>query len=330
MMNRQIVNYLAAVAIAISAALSSCDKEKNCESEQGILEITVNNYPRVDGSTSTEPLNILIACKLLGWDYEWRQFGEGTGFWGIRPIADNIPENFFYERVQSSQTHYSIKNLIDNNTDIIISARKMSADEKSYAKSLGVSLIETPIAWDALVFLLNKNNTVNSLTIKQIQDIYLGEITNWKLLGGADEEIRPFIRIANSGSQEMMKEIVMDKTDIPDWEAGYDEEGAIILSMGDVYAEVSHFQNGICFTPHYYKEFIFRDARGAENVKGLAINGIYSNTQSIKNKTYPLIANVYVSIRSDLCHNSTAYKMYEWLQTDAGKMVIAESGYVPN
>jgi phosphate transport system substrate-binding protein len=39
---------------------------------------------------------------------------------------------------------------------------------------------------------------------------------------------------------------------------------------------------------------------------------------------------VYVSIRSDLDRNTMAYKMYEWLQTQAGKEVIAESGYVPN
>lgn len=95
----------------------------------------------------------------------------------------------------------------------------MSADEKLYAESVGVSLIETPIALDALVFLLNKQNVVKSLTVKQVQDIYLGNITNWNELGGANEAIKPFIRNANSGSQEMMKEIVMDNTGMPDWEA---------------------------------------------------------------------------------------------------------------
>ncbi|HCC52103.1 MAG TPA: hypothetical protein DEQ30_08630 [Porphyromonadaceae bacterium] len=68
---------------------------------------------------------------------------------------------------------------------------------------------------------------------------------------------------------------------------------------------------------------------GANDVNTLAINGIMPDRNSIKNKTYPFVANVYVSIRSDLDPNSMAYKLYEWLQTKSGKDIINESGYVP-
>jgi len=54
------------------------------------------------------------------------------------------------------------------------------------------------------------------------------------------------------------------------------------------------------------------------------------NRKTIKNKTYPFVANVYVSIRSDTDPNSMTYKLYEWLQSKSGKKVIEESGYVPN
>jgi len=316
-------------ALVLSAMIfyTSCDKE---EFEfVGIDDISFDNYPRVDGSTSTEPLNTLIACKLLGWSYEWRPFMAGNGIWELIPIGEEIPGNFFGERIKSSQTHNSIINLIDNRTDIIISARKMSADEKHYAENLGVSLIETPIALDALDFLLNKQNPINSLTVKQIQDIYTGNITNWNELGGADEVIKPFIRNANSGSQEMMKEIVMDNAGMLDWEIAYTDE--IISTMTMVYQELSMYQNGICFTPHYYKEYIIRNTTaGADNVKSISINGIYPDANSIKNKTYPFVANVYVCIRSDTDPNSMTYKLYEWLQSSSGKDVIKESGYVPN
>jgi phosphate transport system substrate-binding protein len=255
---------------------------------------------------------------------------EGSGIWQLLPTGDNIPTNFFGERIKTSQTHNAIINLIDNKTDIIISARKMSEDEKSYAKSVGISLIETAIALDALVFIANKQNSINSLTVKQVQDIYLGNITNWSEVNGADEVIKPFIRNANSGSQEMMKEIVMDNAGMPDWEIGYTDD-EIISTMAMVYTELAMYQNGICFSPHYYKEYIIRNTTvGADFVKSIAINEIYSNANTIKNKTYPFIADVYVSIRSDLDPNTMAYKMYEWLQTEAGKEIIKESGYVPN
>ncbi|MDR2919442.1 MAG: hypothetical protein LBV72_08785 [Tannerella sp.] len=81
----------------------------------------------------------------------------------------------------------------------------------------------------------------------------------------------------------------------------------------------NHLCNGICFSPHYYKEYIIRDAVGADNVKSIAIDGIYPDTKSIKNKTYPFVANVYVSIRSNTDSHSMTYKLYEWLQTEAGQ-----------
>jgi len=315
-----------AICLTVTTFFLSCDKEDDMLF--AIDGLTIDNYPRVDGSSSTEPLNTLIACKLLGWRYEWRSLMEGNGIWRLEPNREDVPNNFFGERIKSSQTHNSIINLIDNQTDIIISARKMSADERFYAESVNVSLIETPIALDALVFLLNKQNNVKSLTVKQIQDIYLGNITNWNELGGTNEAIKPFIRNANSGSQEMMKEIVMDNTGMPDWEVGHNDE--IISTMATVYTELSMYQNGICFSPHYYKEYIIREAVGAGNVKSIEINKIYPDAKSIKNKSYPFVANVYVSIRSDIDPNSMTYKLYQWLQMEAGKRVIRESGYVPN
>lgn len=310
--------------------LFGCDKE---EVEDNIVfkieGLTVDNYPRVDGSSSTAPLNTLIACELFGWGYEWQPFWAGNGIWQLIPNREEVPDNFFGERIKSSQTHNSIINLIDNQTDIILSARRMSADEKAYAESRGVSLIETPIALDALDFLVNKENEVRSLTVKQVQDIYSGKITNWKEVGGANETIKPFIRNANSGSQEMMKEIVMKDVVMSDWEIGYTDD-EIIPTMSSVYLEVSGNTNGICFSPHYYKEYIIRNAVGATSVKSLAIEGISPDTKSIQKKTYPFIANMYVAIRSDADPQSMTYKLYEWLQTEAGKRVISESGYVPN
>ncbi|MDR1543147.1 MAG: substrate-binding domain-containing protein [Prevotellaceae bacterium] len=300
--------------------LIACKKQQ--QEIVDISDITVENYPRVDGSTSTDPLNLIIAAKLLGVEYE---FHKGIGV--------VIPDVYYYssvlwDKIKCSQTHNAIINLIDNQADIITVARKMSPDEKNYAQEKGVSIIETPIALDALDFIVNVQNNVNSLTVGQIQDIYLENITNWNEVGGADEPIIPFIRNANSGSQEMMNEFVMNNVAMPDWEVSYADE-LTVYTMLQVYSELRQNSNGICFTPHYYKEYLVVEDYN-EIIKTLAINGVTSNKNSIKNKTYPIVAPVYVMIRSDLDKNSMAYKLYKWLQTTAGKAVIEESGYVAN
>lgn len=51
-----------------------------------------------------------------------------------------------------------------------------------------------PVAWDALAIIVNKKNPVNSLSTKQIKDIYTGKITNWKQVGGENAAIKLYAR----------------------------------------------------------------------------------------------------------------------------------------
>ena len=315
------------IAILLVCTIFSASFLFSQQEFQGINGINTENYPRVDGSTSTNPLNRIIAAKLLDLEYEWT---SGTGGRDVIFVGEGQMSWDFRMKFKCSQTHNAIINLIDNQADLIIVARKMSADEREYANNASVSLTETSIALDALDFILNAQNSVNSLSVEQIQNIYLGNITNWSEVGGVNDEIIPFIRNANSGSQEMMNEIVMNNTGMPDWTVSLsDAEEHTLWSMSVVYEELILHPNGICFTPHYYREYMMSNIFTADKIKTLAINGIVADRNSIKNYIYPFVANVYVSIRSDLDQNTMAYKLYEWLQTKSGKDVINESGYVP-
>ena len=306
--------------------LSSCDDDKDNDlpdvnEELGfeIEDLTMENYPVVDCSTSAAPLSNIIASKLLGYSYKWEKHMTGT--WGI---STDLPFEFILQKLRTSQTHYSFINLIDNNVDITISARKMSDDEKEYAKNAGVTLIETPIALDAFIFITNKDNTVKSLTIPQIQDIYTAKIRNWKEVGESDNIINPYARNVNSGSQELMESMVMKDVEIPEWPVDH-EPGPGLISMGEVFSVLRSDVYGLGYTVYYYKEHIMRD----DFIKSISINGVYPDNNSIRTKKYPLYAEVYAVIRSDIDKSSMAYKLYELLQTDASRDVIEESGYVP-
>ena len=278
--------------------------------------LTIQNYPKVDGSTSAAPLNMIIACRLLGLEYKWVQ-NPYFHDWSVQPQRSELSDI-----IKSSQTHHSIINLIDNNTDLVLSARIMSQDEENYAAAAGVSLVQTPIALDAFIFIINPRNfEVSSLTIQQIQQIYTGRITNWRTLGGNDAVINPYIRNANSGSQELMESLVMK--DIPIIELPESQD--ILFTMSGAVDAVSNDEDGICYTLYYYKYQILRGSY----TKTIAINGIHPDIDTISNNTYPLVSPVYALIRTDLDKSSMAYKVYEWLQTEEGKQVISESGYVP-
>ena len=97
--------------------------------------------------------------------------------------------------------------------------------------------------------------------------------------------------------------------------------------MTQVVDEVVRNEDAICYTFNNYKDKI---VRVPDNVMPkIAINGIFPDENTVKNKMYPFISEVHVAIRSNLDPNSMAYKLYEWLQTENVKPILTECGFIP-
>lgn len=319
------MNRIGIITVLVLSAIiicTSCNREE--ENLIGIKNISFDNYPKVDGSTSARVLNTMVACKLLGLRYEWMAPAV-VSEWTLHAINEDLPQQyktFFPDRVKSSQTHGAFINLIDGNADIILTHRTISPDEKAHADSVGITLIETSIASDAFVFVVNKSNPVKALTVNQIRKIYTCEITNWLQVGGNNASIKVFTRPRNSGSEEIFRKLVMnglEPTDFPESSFG---------GMSQVFGEILINENSICYTFNNYKNL---QARIPDSeVPKLAINGIFPDEQTVKNGTFPFISKVHVAIRSNLDHNTMAYKLYEWLQSEDAKSTITECGFLLN
>jgi len=85
--------------------------------------LTFNNFPKLDGSTTSDRLLRTIILRLLGIDYRW----EG---WVVPNLDEKDREKLWFSLFSSSQTHQSFVNLINNEKELIITARKMSSYKK--------------------------------------------------------------------------------------------------------------------------------------------------------------------------------------------------------
>mgnify|MGYP007094726108 CR=1 FL=1 len=58
----------------------SCSAEET-PSAPPISDITIDNFPIIDGSDSTDPLRTILMCKILGFNYKWerRPFTQEPG-----------------------------------------------------------------------------------------------------------------------------------------------------------------------------------------------------------------------------------------------------------
>src|ERR1035437_8257840 len=179
----------------------------------------VANYPKVDGSTTTGPLARLLACDLLSVPCVWSA-----------PASANIERTYVPDPnaaigsqiastitgIKFSTTHNAYVNLIDGKTDVLLEARLPSPDALAEAKAKGVELETRAFALDAFVFLVNANSPTENLPLATLRDIYAGKITTWSGagidLGDPAAHINAYQREPNSGSQELMKSMVMDTT----------------------------------------------------------------------------------------------------------------------
>ena len=294
----------------------------------GSSDITIKNFPVLDGSDSTKPLRLILTSKLLGFDYEWQKSafggqGPDAHAYEVMPkYTGNSDEirDLRVNRLKNSNTHGAFVNLIDNKVELIITARSISRDEKVYAEEKGVTLIEKPIARDALAFMTNIINPVENLSIEQIQGIYTGDIVNWSEVGGWDCEMHPYIRNRNSGSQEKFETMVMAGLTIMDLPEM--REGSAMMAP---YFQLEADTAGIAYTPYYYFAYI----AGSVKTKVIGVNGVPMTKENIKNDTYPYTSNVYTAVRSDIDKTSLAYRIFDFLTTEEGQAIVDESGYVP-
>ena len=303
---------------------------RGIDSPEGDLKgITLEDWPLTDCSTSTRPVRDLVAYKLLGVPYKWEvDWMSGTTYI-IQPDFSGTKTPFSYNDYDAknhfSGTHEAYMNLLEGKTDVIIASRDISRDEKASSEALGVELETAPLAIDALVFIVNPKNPVKNLTSDQVRKIYTGEIRNWKEVGGVDHAITPYIRNANSGSQEKMETLVMKgltMIDRTDENFMYEIIGSQMISP---YAQLEIDEYGIGYTPFFYCTAMVRDLM---RVDMLSIDGVAPTKESLRSNKYPFVSSIYAAVRKTEDHESMAYKLYQFLFTKKGADIVDESGYI--
>ncbi len=324
--------------------------------EAAKLGLSLVDYPKVDGSTSTQPLSIIMACRLLGSPYEWSYPEPSGNLWANNWQPEELrhamfgayraPDTEFYlstlrvyaksekgrdERTAmlvngylaaNASTHQGYVNLIEGKSDLNLTAREPSESELKLAKEKGVAIELEPIARDAFVMIVNHQNPVKSLTSRQVRDIYEGRTTDWGDLGGAKGPIAAYRRERDSGSRELFDRLVMRDETKPE-----DDRVRMLYSfgMGGPYSQLTRDPAGLGYSVYYYEHFMAASPR----TRVLAIDGVEPTAENIASGKYPWTTKVYVAYRADAKPDGPTMKLVRWLLSPEGQGVVRESGYVP-
>jgi len=287
-----------------------------------------SDLPRIDGATAMYPLYSSFVRAV----YPEVGIAEAKGSyasmqaildWPYLPNSNIISERdvSFKSIVQCNTTSYAYRRLINGETDIIFCYEPSQA-EISAAAERGVSFNLTPIAKDAFVFIVNKNNVLNNITQSQIRDIYSGRVTNWRAISGVDEPVIAYQRPENSGSQTILQSIMREDSLIRPI-----LDGVYISGMGGMILRITsnfyNYNSAIGYTFLFY----LTQTAGSAGVKVLAVDGIAPTRQTIQNDTYPFVQTVYAVTTGNESANTRRF--IEWILSAQGQELVVKTGYTP-
>lgn len=208
--------------------------------------------------------------------------------------------------------------LAQKETDIFFGGYP-SEEQIDFARENNTEFVYTEIAKEAFVFFVHKDNPVENLTQEQVKKIYSGEITNWKEVGGNDEDIVAFQRNEGSGSQSRLKRFMADT---PIMEAPTEQVNDFMVGIIDKVSDYKNKTNSIGFSFRYYMEGITKNP----NVKILKIDGIEPNIENIREEKYPITGSLYAVTYKDN-NNENVQKLLDWILSKEGQEIIEKTGY---
>ncbi len=220
---------------------------------------------------------------------------------------------------QYNNTPRGYRALAKKETDLFIGVYS-SEEQLAYAAENDTHFTFTPIGYDAFVFFIHKDNPVDSLTSDQIRAIYAGEITNWKEVGGKDEEIVAYQRNEGSGSQSMLLRFMGEN------EVMKAPSRNTIGGMGEIIEQVSDYKSttaSIGFSFRFYVEGIIKNP----DIKMISIDGVYPTADNVREERYPIRTPFYAVTYKENTNPNTDVLIY-WILSDEGQRIIEETGYV--
>lgn len=230
-------------------------------------------------------------------------------------------------RVRCSGTTDAYNDLISGEADVIFVAEP-SVQQLYAAENAGMQLHLTPIGREAFVFFVNSRNPVAGLTLQQVQDIYAGEITNWREVGGRNQAIRAFQRDEGSGSQTALQKVMRMAGKAP----MAPEKEEIVGAMDTIIRVTSYknYSNAIGFTFRFYaNEMVAND-----QIHLLSLNGIAPTRETIRDGSYPIASCFYAVTASPIGEpapqetNAALAAFLDWCQGPQGQWLVEEVGYV--
>ena len=216
-----------------------------------------------------------------------------------------------------------IASLINKTVDIANASRQIKDEEVTEAKKNGVNPVEHVIARDAIAVIVNPENPVNQLTLKQISDIYSGKISNWSEVGGENRPIVKLSRETNSGTHVYFLETVIRLGNSKD-KTLFSMDTLLLPSSEGIVAELRQNPNAIGYDGLGY---VPKDLKVIAIAKEQGGAYVLPSISTVNDKSYPIARDLYMYTNGE---PTGVIKTYlDWILSAEAQQIVAQLGFVP-
>jgi len=182
------------------------------------------------------------------------------------------------------------------------------------------SFIVTTVAQDGIAVVVNPVNTAQYLTLDQIKNIYLGKITKWTEISGANvpntnNQIVIIGRDSASGTRSYFDETLLAKATPTNKMLEKNSNGAVLQTVAQTPGSIGYVSIG----------FVSKDVK-ALPVWYNAQKIVAPTLDNVKTKTYPVSRDLYVITNGPASGLSGDFIKY--ILSPEGQKIVADEGYV--
>jgi phosphate transport system substrate-binding protein len=216
-----------------------------------------------------------------------------------------------------------IASLLNKTVDIANSSRQIKEEEIDEAKSKGIDPVEFVVARDAIAVIVNPENPVSQLTLKQISDMYSGKFSNWTEVGGEDRPIVRLSRETNSGTHVYFLETVLRLGNSED-KTLFSMDTLLLPSSEGIIAELRQNPNAIGYDGLGY---VPKDLKVIAVAKEEGDPYVLPSIATVNDKSYPIARDLYMYTNGE--PTGVVKEYLDWILSPEAQEIVAKLGFVP-
>ncbi|MES3036673.1 MAG: PstS family phosphate ABC transporter substrate-binding protein [Bdellovibrionota bacterium] len=269
-------------------------------------EVHAQTTIKIDGSSTVFPIT-----EAMAEEYQTAQKGKVRVTVGI------------------SGTGGGFKKFCKGETDIQNASRPIQTKELADCKAAGVKFLEIPVAYDATVVVVHKDNKLSEITTDELKKMWApeaqGKVTNWKQVNAAwaDQPLKLYGAGSDSGTFDYFTEAIVGKAKSSrgDYSASEDDNTLVNGVAGD--------KNALGYLPMAYYEMNKGKLKAVAVKSAKSGKGVLPSKATVEDGTYaPLSRPIFIYVNEASMKKTPAVKEFAEFYLKNAAVIVPQVKYV--